>query len=196
MNVFNRSKRNQVRSRVVARDNTAGVSAPEHYVSARACRMMLKGRTHQLVSYDVSAWPERDARVKPPKDSSLSDDWLRYVMKTFLLLSPDASRESAILRRIFRWSTEGVHKTTGVERVECSANLLEVKGARMSSKSSPWTTGRDALELLTTAETATSRREEGTLHQADDMLSSCTSWASSLVVGCWSDLSCLRYKTC
>ena len=32
----------------------------------------------------------------------------------------------------------------------------------MSSKSSPWTTGRDALELLTTAETATSRRVAGT----------------------------------
>ena len=60
----------------MTRDNTAGVSAPEHYASARACRMMLKIRTHQLVSYDVSAvsfraWLERDARVKPSKDS----DW-------------------------------------------------------------------------------------------------------------------------
>ena len=33
-NVFNRSKRSQVRSRAVTRDNTGGVSAPEHYVSA------------------------------------------------------------------------------------------------------------------------------------------------------------------
>ena len=127
--------------------------------------MMLKGRTHQLVSHDVSAvsfraWLERDARVEPPKDSRLSDDWLRYVMKAFLLLlSPDASWKSAIPRRILRWSTEGVHRAT---RVECSADLLEVKGARMSSKTSPWTTGRDALELLTTAETATSRRVAGT----------------------------------
>ena len=32
----------------------------------------------------------------------------------------------------------------------------------MSSKSSPWNSGRDALELLTTAETATSRRAAGT----------------------------------
>ena len=77
-NVFNRSKRNQVRSRVVTRDDTAGVSAPEHYVSARASRMMSKGRTYQLVSYDVSAvsfraWLGRDARVKPPKDFRLSD---------------------------------------------------------------------------------------------------------------------------
>ena len=32
----------------------------------------------------------------------------------------------------------------------------------MSSKSSPWITGRDELELLTTAETATSRRAAGT----------------------------------
>ena len=50
-----------------------------------------------------------------------------------------------------------------MERVECSADLLEVKGARMSSKSSPWTTGRDALEPLTTAETATFRRGCGEL---------------------------------
>ena len=54
--------------------------------------MMSKDRTHQLVSYDVSAvslrtWLERDVRVKPPKDSRLSDDWLRCVMEAFLLLS-------------------------------------------------------------------------------------------------------------
>ena len=54
-NVLNRSKRNQVRSRIETRDNTTGVSAPEHYVSARACRMMSKDRTHQLVSCDVPA---------------------------------------------------------------------------------------------------------------------------------------------
>ena len=126
------------------RDNTAQISAPEHYESARACRKKLKGRTHQL---------ERCAG-KASEKFRLSDDWLRYVMKAFLLLSPDASRKSAVLRRILRRSTEGVHKTTDVERVECSADLLEVKGARMSSKSSPWTTGRDVLELLTTAETA------------------------------------------
>ena len=137
--------------------------------------MMLKGRSRQLVSYDdvpvvsFRAWLERDVRVKPPKDFRLSDDWLRYVMKAFLLLSLDASRKSAILRRILRWSTEGVHRAIDVERVECSADLLEVKGARMSSKSSPWTTGRNALELLTTAETATYRRVVGTgLHPRPD----------------------------
>ena len=91
------------------------------------------------------------------------------MMKAFLLLSLGAIRKSAILRRILRWSTNVVHKTTDVERVESSADLLEVKGARMSSKSSPWTTGRDALELLTTAETATSRRVAGTgLHPRPD----------------------------
>ena len=90
-------------------------------------------------------------------------------MKAFLLLSPDASRKSAILRRILRWPTEGVHRATDVEHVECSADLLEVKSARLSSKSSPWTTSRDALELLTTAETATSRRTAGTgLHLRPD----------------------------
>ena len=59
-------------------DNTAGVSAPEHHVSARACRMMSKGHTCQLVSYNVSAvsfraWLEREVRVKPPKDFGLND---------------------------------------------------------------------------------------------------------------------------
>ena len=101
-------------------------------------------------------------RVQPPKDFRLSDDWLRCVMKAFLLLSPGTSRERAILRRILRWSTDDVHETTDVERVECSADLLEVKGAKMSSKSSPWITGRDTLELSTTTETATSRRAAGT----------------------------------
>ena len=78
--MFNRSNGNQVRTRIETRDNTAGGSAPEHCVNARACRMMSKGRTHQLVSYDVSAmsfrtWLERDVRVKPPKIFRLSDDW-------------------------------------------------------------------------------------------------------------------------
>ena len=166
-NVLNGSKRNQVRSRIETRGNTVGVSASERYVSAQECRMMLEDRTHQLVSYDVSAvsfrtWLERHVRVKPPKDFRLSDDWLRCVMKALLLLSPGAIWESVIRRRILRWSTEGVHETTDVERVECSADLLEVKGAKMSSSSSPWITGRDALKLLTTAEAATSRRAAGT----------------------------------
>ena len=136
--------------------------------------MMSKGRTRQLVSCDVSAvsfraWLEIDVRVKHPKDFRLSGDWLRYVMKAFLLLSPDASRKSAILRRNLRWPTEGVRRATDVEHVECSADPLEFEGARLSSKSSPWTTGRDALELLTTAETATSRRVAGTgLHLRPD----------------------------
>ena len=86
-----------------------------------------------------------------------------------LLLSPDASWKSAILRRNLRRPTEGVHRATDVERVECSADLLEVKGARMSSKSSSWTAGRDAAELLTTAQTATSRGVVGTgLHLRPD----------------------------
>ena len=93
----------------------------------------------------------RDVRVKPPKDFRLSDDWLRYVMKAFLLLSLSGSRESAILRRILRRSTEGVYRATDVECLECSAGHLEVEGARMSVKSSPLITDRDALELLTTA---------------------------------------------
>ena len=82
-------------------------------------------------------------------------------MKAFLLLSPGTSWERAILRRILRWSIDDVHETTDVGRVECSADLLEVKGAKMISKSSPWITGRDTLGLSTTAETATSRRAAG-----------------------------------
>ena len=107
--------------------------------------------------------------AKPPKDFRLSDDWLRCVMKAFLLLSPGTSRKRAILRRILRWSTDDVHETTDVERVECSADLLEVKGAKMSSKSSPWITGRDTLGLSATAETSTSRghKQVNRLESAD-----------------------------
>ena len=70
--------------------------------------------------------------------------------------------ERATLRRILRCSTDDVHETTDVERVECSEDLLEDKGAKMSSKSSPWITGRDTLGLSTTAETATYSRAAGT----------------------------------
>ena len=112
--------------------------------------MMSKDRTHQLVSCGVSGvsfrtWLELDVRVTPSKDFRLSDDWFRCVMKAFLLLSLGTSRERAIQRRILRWSTDDVHETTNVERAECSADLFEVKGAKMSSKSSPWITGRDTL---------------------------------------------------
>ena len=95
--------------------------------------MMSKDRARQLVSCGVSAvsfcaWLGRGVRVKFPKDFRLSDDWLRCVMKALLLLSPGTSRERAILRRILQWSTDDVHETTDVERVECSADLFEVKG--------------------------------------------------------------------
>ena len=53
--------------------------------------------------------------------------------QAFLLLSPDANRKSAILH----WPTAGVRRATDVEHVECSADPLEVEGARLSSKSSP-----------------------------------------------------------
>ena len=112
---------------------------------------------HTICQLYPSVPGPREVRVKPQEDFRLNDDWLRCVMKAFLLLSPDASRKSAILR----WPTAGVRRATDVEHVECSADPLEVEGARLSSKSSPWTTGRDALELLTTAETATSSSRVG-----------------------------------
>ena len=99
----------------------------------------------------ISVLGSREMRVRSAKDFRLSYDRLRYVMKALLLLSQAG-----------RAPSEGVHRATDVERVECSADLLEVKCARMSSKSSPWSTGRDTLELLTTAENATSRRVSGT----------------------------------
>ena len=55
------------------------------------------------------------------------------------------SRKSAILRRNLRRPTEGVLRATYVEHAECSAAPLEVGGARLSSKSSSWTSGSDLL---------------------------------------------------
>ena len=46
-----------------------------------------------------------------------------------------------------------------MERVECSADLLEV--VKTSSKSSPWIAGLEVLELWTITETATPRRLAG-----------------------------------
>ena len=42
-------------------------------------------------------------------------------------LGPSANAEGTILRRIFKWSTEGVYLTPDAEHVENLAGLLEVK---------------------------------------------------------------------
>ena len=94
----------------MTRESTAGVSAPEHHVSTQAQVVDQQdddSRTRRLVSRDMSvvpfrAWLERDVRVKPLKDSRLSDDWLPCAMNALLCLSPDASWKNTIQRQILR----------------------------------------------------------------------------------------------
>ena len=78
-------------------------------------------------------------------------------------LSPGASTEETILRRILRWSEEGVSHGSGCEARGKMASLLEVKGAKPSPTPSSRATGRgqrDVLELLTDAEATVFRRRE------------------------------------
>ena len=77
---------------------------------------------------------------------------------------PGASAEGTILRRILRWSEEGVHMAPDAKHVENLANLLEVKGAKPSPTPSSRGTGRgqrDVLELLSAAEATVFRRGTG-----------------------------------
>ena len=79
-------------------------------------------------------------------------------------LGPGASAEGTILRRILRWSEEGVHMAPDAKHVENLANLLEVKGAKPSPTPSSRATGRgqrDVLELLSAAEATVFRRGTG-----------------------------------
>ena len=79
-------------------------------------------------------------------------------------LGPGASTEGTILRRIFRWSSEGVHMAPDAKHVENLASLLEVKGAKPSPTPRSRATGRgqrDVLELLTAAEATMFRRGTG-----------------------------------
>ena len=91
--MFHKSKGDNIRSRIVAREYADGVFAPEHHAGTPPTwalklvisRMLPKGRTRQLASHDVSvtffhAWLERGVWVTPPKDLRLSDDWLWYVV--------------------------------------------------------------------------------------------------------------------
>ena len=91
-----KAKGDEVRSRIVAREFADGVLAPEHHASTPPTwalklvigRIMLKGRTRQLASHDVSvaffhAWLKRGAWVKPLKDLRLNSDRLWCVVKAF-----------------------------------------------------------------------------------------------------------------
>ena len=74
------------------------------------------------------------------------------------------STEGTILRRILRWSPEGVHMAPDAKHVENLASLLEVKGAKSSPTPSSRATGRgqrDVLELLKAAKDTTFRRGTG-----------------------------------
>ena len=84
-----------------------------------------------------------------------------FKAKVLPRLGPGASTEGTILRRILRWSPEGVHMAPDAKHVENLASLLEVKGAKPSPTPTSRSTGRgqrDVLELLTAAEATTFRR--------------------------------------
>ena len=81
-----------------------------------------------------------------------------FKAKVLPRLGLGASTEGTILRRILRWSPEGVHMAPDAKHVENLAGLLEVKGAKPSPTPSSRATGRgqrDVLELLTAAEATT-----------------------------------------
>ena len=87
-----------------------------------------------------------------------------FKAKVLPRLGLGASAEGTILRRILRWSEEGVHMAPDAKHVENLASLLEVKGAKPSPTPSSRTTGRgqrDVLELLTAAEATVFRRGTG-----------------------------------
>ena len=87
-----------------------------------------------------------------------------FKAKVLPRLGPGASAEGTILRRILRWSEEGVHMAPDAKHVENLASLLEVKGAKPSLTSSSRATGRgqrDVLELLTAAEATVFHRGTG-----------------------------------
>ena len=79
-------------------------------------------------------------------------------------LGPGASAEGTILRRILKWSTEGVHLTPDAKHVENLASLLEVKRAKSSPTPCSRATcrgQRNVLEPLTASEATVFRRGTG-----------------------------------
>ena len=66
-----------------------------------------------------------------------------FKAKVLPRLGPGASTEGTILRRILRWSEEGVHMAPDGKHVENLASLLEVKGAKPSPTPSSRATGRE-----------------------------------------------------
>ena len=58
-----------------------------------------------------------------------------FKAKVLPRLGPGASTEGTILRRILRWSEEGVHMAPDAKHVKNLASLLEVKGANFSQDS-------------------------------------------------------------
>ena len=87
-----------------------------------------------------------------------------FKAKVLPRLGPGASTEGTILRRILRWSPEGVHLAPDAKHVENLASLLEVNGAKPSPTPSSRATGRgqrDVLEPLAGAEATVFRRGTG-----------------------------------
>ena len=87
-----------------------------------------------------------------------------FEAKVLPLFGPGASAEGTILRRILKWSTEGVYLTHDAKHVENLASLLEVKGEKSSPTPCSRATGRgqrDVLERLTSSEAIVFRRGTG-----------------------------------
>ena len=85
-----------------------------------------------------------------------------FKAKVLPRLGPGASTEGSILRRILRWSEEGVHMAPDAKHLENLASLLEVKGAKPSLSSRATGRGqRDVWEPLTAAEATVFGRGTG-----------------------------------
>ena len=87
-----------------------------------------------------------------------------FKAKVLPRLGLGASTEGTILRRILRWSTEGVHMAPDAKHVENLVSLLDVKGAKPSAKPSSRAAGRgqrDVLEQLTASEATVFRKGKG-----------------------------------
>ena len=107
-------------------------------------------------SREATPWQDGTETISTQKVSPAHEMILAsFKAKVLPRLGPGASTEGTILRRILRWSTEGVHMAPDAKHVENLASLLEVKGAKPSPTTSPRATGRgqrDVLELLAAAE--------------------------------------------
>ena len=122
-----RAKRDEGHLRVVTHEYADAMRVLEHYANTRRTRtlqpvisrMMPKSRARQLESCDTSsaffhAWLERGVRMKPPKDTRLSDGWRWQLARAFF---PQSQGEHPVV-------TRRRHMATDVRCVEKSGRSL------------------------------------------------------------------------